>query len=58
MFGVYSGDEAVIGGEEEVIERLRGLNSALNVQLENQREMISELTQEKQRSAPAQSTTV
>ena len=55
MFGVYSGDE---GGEEEVIERLRGLNSALNVQLENQREMISELTQEKQRSAPAQSTTV
>jgi chromosome segregation ATPase len=35
--------------EEEVVERLRGLNSALNNQLEQQRENTTELTREKER---------
>ena len=36
-------------GEEEVVERLRGLNAALNNQLQQQRENTTELTREKER---------
>ena len=44
-----AGDGAVGEGEEEVVERLRGLNAALNNQLQQQRENTTELTREKER---------